>query len=132
MAAREPERVEHSGHVANAKVSLRHTDGRVVTTEATGDGPVDAAFKAVEDATGIVVQLRKFEVRSVSVGEDAQGEAIVTVEYNGRAYRGTSVTTDIVESGVRAFLEVLNRIEASRQTAARSAAERRVSEIAPT
>ena len=40
------------------------------------------------------------------MGEDAQGEAIVTVEYNGRGYRGTSVTTDIVESGVRAFLEV--------------------------
>ena len=58
----------HSGHVATAKVSLRHTDGRVVTTETTGDGPVDAAFKAVEDATGIVVQLRKFEVRSVSDG----------------------------------------------------------------
>jgi len=55
-----------------------------------------------------------------------------TVEYNGRGYRGTSVTTDIVESGVRAFLEVLNRIEASRQTAARTAADRRVSEIAPT
>ena len=78
------------------------------------------------------MKLRKFEVRSVSEGEDAQGEAIVTVEYNGRGYRGTSVTTDIVESGVRAFLEVLNRIEASRQTAARTAAERRISEIAPT
>jgi 2-isopropylmalate synthase len=118
----------HSGHVARAKVSLRHGDGRVVTREATGDGPVDAAFKAVEDATGVTVQLRKFEVRSVSVGEDAQGEAVVTIEYNGRGYRGTSVTTDIVESAVRAFLEVLNRIEASRQTAERLGAERRTTE----
>ena len=60
--------------------------------------------------------LRKFEVRSVSRGEDAQGEALVTVEYNGRLHRGSSVTTDIVESGVRAFLEVINRIELGRQS----------------
>jgi len=62
----------------------------------------------------VVVTLRKFEVRSVTVGEDAQGEAVVTVEHNGRAYRGSSVTTDIVESGVRAFLEVVNRIESAK------------------
>ena len=67
------------------------------------------------------VTLRKFEVRSVSMGEDAQGEAVVTVEHNGRAYRGSSVTTDIVESGVRAFLEVVNRIESTRATTARMA-----------
>ena len=64
------------------------TVGSVEVT-ATGDGPVDAAFKAVENATGVDVKLRKFEVRSVSVGEDAQGEAVVTVEYRGRSYRGT-------------------------------------------
>ncbi len=104
---------------AMARVGLRHGDGRVVSQEATGDGPVDAAFKAIEAATGVPVTLRKFEVRSVSIGEDAQGEAVVTVEHNGRAYRGSSVTTDIVESGVRAFLEVVNRIESTRATAAR-------------
>ena len=94
---------------------LRHTDGRIVTQETSGDGPVDAAIKAVEQATGVFVKLRKFEVRSVSMGEDAQGEAVVTCEYNARSYRGTSVTTDIVESGVRAFLEVVNSIESSRR-----------------
>ena len=64
------------------------------------------------------VTLRKFEVRSVPMGEDAQGEAVVYVEHNGRSYRGSSVTTDIVESGVRAFLEVINRIESSRRRGA--------------
>ena len=48
------------------------------------------------------------------------GHSVVTVEHNGRAYRGSSVTTDIVESGVRAFLEVVNRIESTRATAARA------------
>jgi 2-isopropylmalate synthase len=105
-----------TGTVAAARVRLRHADGRVVERHTTGDGPVDAAFKAIEEATDIRVKLRKFEVRSVSEGEDAQGEALVTVEHAGRTHRGTSVTTDIVESGVRAFLEVINRIELGRQS----------------
>jgi len=48
---------------------------------------------------------------------------VVTVEHNGRAYRGSSITTDIVESGVRAFLEVVNRIESTRATTARRTPE---------
>jgi 2-isopropylmalate synthase len=115
--------VSDSGGAASARVMLRHLDGRMTSCEATGDGPVDAAFKAIENATGTLVKLRKFEVRSVSMGEDAQGEAVVTVEHNGRTYRGNSVTTDIVESGVRAFLEVVNQIESTRTSTAR--AERR-------
>jgi 2-isopropylmalate synthase len=111
--------VSDTAGAAMARVGLRHGDGRLLSQEATGDGPVDAAFKAIEAITGTPVTLRKFEVRSVSMGEDAQGEAVVTVEHNGRAYRGTSVTTDIVESGVRAFLEVVNRIESTRAGTAR-------------
>jgi 2-isopropylmalate synthase len=114
-----------SAAAGSARVVLRHSDGREIEIAATGDGPIDAAFKAVEAATGIEVRLRKFEVRSVSMGEDAQGEAVVTVEHNQRSYRGTSVTTDIVESAVRAFLEVVNQIEATRQTSSRGAGERR-------
>jgi 2-isopropylmalate synthase len=98
--------VSDSAGAAMARVGLRHSDGRLLS-------------QAIEAATGVTVTLRKFEVRSVSMGEDAQGEAVVTVEHNGRAYRGSSVTTDIVESGVRAFLEVVNRIESTRATTAR-------------
>ncbi len=100
-----------SGGVGRASVQLRHSDGRRVERTATGDGPVDAAFKAIEAATGVEVALRKFEVHAVSEGEDAQGEARVYVEYNRKSYRGASVSTNIVESGARAFLEVINRIE---------------------
>ena len=112
-----------SGGVARALVVLRHADGRCAEHTANGDGPVDAAFKAIEAATGIRVTLRKFEVQAVSEGEDAQGEARVYVEYNRRTYRGASVSTNIVESGTRAFLEVINRIElAQAGTRARAAA----------
>jgi 2-isopropylmalate synthase len=100
-----------SGGPARAVVRLAHADGRIIERSASGDGPVDAAFKAIEAVAGITVVLRKFEVHAVSEGEDAQGEARVYVEYNQRNYRGASVSTNIVESAARAFLEVINRIE---------------------
>ena len=100
-----------------ATVKLRHADGSVIERSASGDGPVDAAFKSIEAATRLRPVLRKFELRSLSEGEDAQGEAIVYVDFNQRSYRGSSVTTDIVESATRAFLEVINRIELSRKAA---------------
>jgi 2-isopropylmalate synthase len=103
-----------TGQDARATVVLGHSDGRRIEQAATGDGPVDAALTAIERAIGLPVRLRKFEVRSVSEGEDAQGEALVTVECDERTYRGSSVSTNIVESGARAFLEVINRIELSR------------------
>src|SRR5215471_17530315 len=112
-----------TGSPAQASVRLQHTDGRVVDRTASGDGPVDAAFKAIEAATGVNVMLRKFEVRGVSEGEDAQGETIVYVEYNQRTYRGSSVSTNIIESSTKAFLEVLNRIELA-QSGSRSRDER--------
>src|SRR6202790_3988674 len=55
-----------SGAAAAAVVRLKHADGRSVEHGATGDGPIDAAFKAIEAATGTAVKLHKFEVRSVS------------------------------------------------------------------
>jgi len=106
-------RTASDGNKAEASVKLGHVDGREIEMRAAGDGPVDAALKAIERATGVQVVLRKFEVRSVSAGEDAQGEALVYVEYNARTYRGSSVSTNIVESATQAFLEVINRIELS-------------------
>jgi len=96
--------------LATGSVRLNHEDGHTVDEAAVGDGPVEASFKAIERATGIEMELKNFEVRSVTVGDDAQGEVTVTLEYNGRSYRGNGISTDIVEAGARAFLEVINRI----------------------
>jgi 2-isopropylmalate synthase len=122
---RELKTVANTNSPAEAYVQLQHTDGRTVDRTVTGDGPVDAAFKAIEAATGITVALRKFEVRGVTEGEDAQGEAVVYVEYNQRTYRGSSVSTNIVESSTQAFLEVINRIELALKTGARTRDDRR-------
>jgi 2-isopropylmalate synthase len=114
----------HTGTPATVTVRLAHSDGRVLERKANGDGPVDAAFKAIELATGVSVTLRKFEVHAVTTGEDAQGEAVLYVEHNGRSYRGSSISTDIVEAANRALLEVINRIEMA-QRSGRNPSDRR-------
>lgn len=104
-----------TGTIAGAAVRLLHPERGAVDEAAVGDGPIEAAFKALERAAGIELALSNFEVRSVTVGEDAQGEVTVTVEYNQHSYRGNAVSTDIVEAGARAYLEVINRIARRRE-----------------
>ncbi len=95
---------------ATATVVLIGEDGTEVSESASGDGPVAAAFLALENVTGIVLLLKSFELRSASMGEDAQGEVTVTVEHDGSSYRGHAASVDIVEAGSRACLEVMNRL----------------------
>lgn len=95
---------------ASATLQLIDERGTEKIESASADGPVEAAFRALENATGIDLILKNFELHSATVGEDAQGEATVTVEYNGQSYRGHGTSIDIVEAGSRAYLEVINRI----------------------
>jgi len=110
--------------VAKADISLTHVDGREINKSVTAAGPVDAIIKAIEEATQLQAALCKFEVRSVSLGQDAQGEALITVDHAGRSYRGVGLSTNIIEAAALAFLEVVNRIEASRVGAERRSTER--------
>ena len=60
--------------------------------------------------TGYSVQLRDYQIASVSTGEDAQGEVSIEVEHPTGVYRGRALSTDIIEGSARAFLDVVNRI----------------------
>ena len=93
---------------------LRRGQSEVSTDVAGGDGPVDAVFLAIENLTGISVVCKDFNVHSVTVGKDAQGEVMVQVEHGGRMYRGRGVSTDSVEASARAFLNAVNKIAAAR------------------
>ena len=95
---------------ATANLQLFNEDGKEHEDSATADGPVEAAFISLEKITGIQLTLRNFELHSATVGEDAQGEATVTVEFNEQSYRGNGTSQDIVEAAARAYLEVINRI----------------------
>ena len=99
-----------SGTIPSAAVVLWHQDGTIVRGAAIGDGPVDAVFKAIEQITGLEPEVTDYRVRSISVGEDAMGEALVEAKYHGKAMSGRGVSTDIVEASALAFLQVINRI----------------------
>jgi 2-isopropylmalate synthase len=105
-----------TGTIPAAAVCLTHKDGHKVQDAACGDGPVDAVFKTIERITGITVQLRDYQVRSITVGEDAQGEARIEAYHNGKRFRGHGVSTDIIEASALAFLQVTNRITLRYQT----------------
>jgi 2-isopropylmalate synthase len=104
-----------SGTIPSAAVCLWHKDGTIHREAALGDGPVDAVFKALERITGVEVKLRDYHVRSVTVGEDAQGEAHVEAEHNGKVVKGWAVSTDVIEASALAFLQVINRISLREQ-----------------
>ncbi len=95
---------------AEASIELIDEHGSSVGEAATAEGPIEAAFKALEQATGISLTLRNFELHSATAGDDAQGEVTVVVDYNGQSWRGHGASVDIVEAGTRACLEVVNRI----------------------
>ena len=100
----------HTDQPATAAITLIGEDDREVSDAAHGDGPVAAAFQALEQVTGVELTLRSFDLHSASIGEDAQGEVTVTVEHEGQSFRGHGASVDIVEAGTRACLEVMNRI----------------------
>ena len=100
-----------TGEDAVAEVTLLNADtGEESTASASGNGPIEAASSALATITGLELVLRRFELRSLSTGEDAQGEVVVSVEHDGEPFRGHGVSVDIVEAGTRAHLEVINRI----------------------
>lgn len=93
-----------------AEIQLIDESGSVTDVKANAEGPVEASFSALEQATGISLTLKNFELRSATAGDDAQGEATVTVEFDDSSYRGHGTSVDIVEAACRAYLEVINRI----------------------
>ena len=95
------------------RLTLRCGDEEMTQELTEGDGPIDAAFLAVERITGLKLDCRDFTVRSATLGHDALGEATLEVEYNGEVYRGRGVSTDTVEATVRALLNAVNRITSS-------------------
>lgn len=95
--------------LASAAVVVRGPDNASHREAAAGDGPVDAAFKALARATGIAFELEGMRLRSITEGEDAQAEVEVRAHIDGADYAGRGVATDIVAACVRAFVEILNR-----------------------
>ena len=85
-------------------------DGEMLEEVAIGSGPVDAAYKAINRMLGMDVRLESFSLNAVTDGEDAIGEAVVKVASGGESYTGTGLSTDILESSIRAYVNGINKI----------------------
>jgi len=97
--------------IPTAAIELEHRDGQCIREAAVGDGPIDAVFKALGIATGISPVLLHYRVRSVTDGEDAQGEVTLDAEHDGRRIHGRAISTDIIEASANAYLDIINRID---------------------
>jgi len=99
------------------RLTLRHGDEEISAETSEGDGPVDAAFWATEQLTGIKLVCKDYQVRSATLGRDAQGEVTLEVEHEGQTYRGRGISTDTVGASIRAILSAVNRIAMMRKVA---------------
>jgi 2-isopropylmalate synthase len=93
----------------HARVGIRLPDGTVAEGTFTGDGPVDAIFRAINAATKTEARLREFRVDAVTGGQDALGETSVVLEIDGVTAAGQGVATDILEAAGRAYVRALSQ-----------------------
>jgi 2-isopropylmalate synthase len=96
--------------VPTATVALKPAQGEAIQDAGTGDGPVDAALKAIDRLTKTRGRLIDYSLRSVSQGKDALGEVTVKVDFGDKELvSGKGASTDVVEASVRAYINALNR-----------------------
>lgn len=92
-----------------SQVTLKRND-EIIRGVSTGDGPVDSAFRAIEQCIGYHYELDDFQVQSVTRGKEALGSALVRLRNNGKLYSGNGISTDIVAASIRAYINALNKI----------------------
>lgn len=103
--------VINSGNAITATAFIRvMKDGSPMQAISVGDGPIDAAFLAIEQILGRHFELDEFQIQAVTEGREAMGDAIVKLRSNGRLFSGRGLSTDIVGASIRAFLSAVNKI----------------------
>ncbi len=103
--------VINSGNIITATANITlEKNGEKLTGVSTGDGPIDAAFQAIEQIVGHRYELDDFHVQAVTKGKEAVGSSIIRLRDEGRIYSGNGVSTDIVGACIRAYVNALNKI----------------------
>ena len=102
----------HSGTsvMPSAEVVLKYKN-KIMPGKSTGDGPVDACFKAIDKITGVKCELQDYRIEAVTKGKDALGEVALKLKAKGKVVTARGSSTDVVESSVRAYINALNKIE---------------------
>lgn len=103
--------VINSGNIITATANIVLVrDGEKLSGISTGDGPIDAAFLAIEQVIGHHYELDDFQIQSVTEGHEAMGSAMVKLRDGDRLYSGIGVSTDIIGASIRAYVNALNKI----------------------
>ena len=105
------------GYVINSGLSFKATshislrkNGELIEAVSLGDGPIDSSFKSIESVVGKHYELDDFSIQAVTEGREAMGESVVKLIADGKVYSGRGISTDIVESSIRAYINALNKI----------------------
>jgi 2-isopropylmalate synthase len=115
----------------HARVAVTMPDGETVEGDFTGDGPVDAIFRAINAAVRREARLREFRIDAVTGGQDALGEASVVLELAGQSAAGQGVSTDIIEAAALAYVRALANAERKVLAAAQAEAGEPTAELTP-
>ena len=100
-----------SGNTISATAHIKLIkNGNTVEGVYMGDGPIDAAFQAIEKITGCHYELDDFQLQAVTEGREAMGQTLVKLRAGGKVYSGSGISTDIVGAGIKAYLSALNKI----------------------
>lgn len=92
-----------------ATITIRK-DNKDYEKVATGDGPIYASFKAIEEIAGKSLSLEDFSLNSITEGEDALGDAMVRLRFEDKAYIGRGLSTDVIEASIKAYINALNKV----------------------
>ncbi len=103
--------VVNSGNIitSSAQIALEK-DGETLQGISVGDGPIDAAFHAVEQIIGSHYELDDFQIQSVTEGKGAMGSAVVKLRKEGKLYSGNGISTDIIAASIKAYINAVNKI----------------------
>ena len=100
-----------SGNTISATAHLKlMKEDKAVEGVSIGDGPIDAAFLAIEQITGCHYELDDFQIQAVTEGREAMGQTVVKLRADGKVYSGRGISTDIVGASIRAYINAVNKI----------------------
>ncbi len=105
----------HCGTRPHVTVTLQKGNLRETADSVIGDGPVDAAFGAIEKITGVTLNCKEFSIKATTIGINASAEATIEVEHAGESYRGRAVAMDSLEAAIKAILNATNRAQATKR-----------------
>ena len=103
--------VMNSGNHISSTANIELEKGsRSLKAVGMGDGPIDAAFRTVEQIIGHHYELDDFQIQSVTEGKEAMGSALIKLRSEGKLYSGQGISTDIMGAAIRAYISAVNKI----------------------